>query len=425
MERTILHVDMNNFYATVECLHHPEWRDKPIAVSGSAEKRHGVVLAKSEAAKKCGVKTGDTLWQAQRKCPDILFVEPHFELYQKYSYLAKEIYLNYTDRVESFGLDECWLDVTGASHFGGDGKLIADEIRRRIKEELGVTASVGVSFNKIFAKLGSDMKKPDATTLITRENYKKLVWPLPVGDLLFVGKATKERLSECGIKTIGELALSDPDELLRMLGKNGLSLRSYARGEDKSEVEAYSTAREIKSIGNSTTTPRDLIEEDEIKITLYALCESVAERMREKALVCRTVQINLRDNALLTTDRQGKLDYPSCVSSVLFEKAYSLYKESGWTKRPLRTIGVRACDLEEEENLQISFLPEFEKMQKKEEEERTIDNIRRRFGHFSVQRGIMLSDPDLSGINPKERHTIHPEIFNRKKRGSKGFDIEE
>ncbi len=425
MERTILHVDMNNFYATVECLYHPEWQGKPIAVGGSAERRHGVVLAKSEAAKKCGVKTGDTLWQAQRKCPDILFVEPHFELYQKYSELAKEIYLNYTDRVESFGLDECWLDVTGTSHFGGNGKLIADEIRRRIKEELGITASVGVSFNKIFAKLGSDMKKPDATTLITSENYKKLVWPLPVSDLLFVGKATKERLLECGIKTIGELALSNPDEIVRMLGKNGLMLRSYARGEDRLEVATYSSAREIKSIGNSTTTPRDLVTDDEIKITLYALCESVAERMREKRLVCKTIQINLRDSGLVTTGRQGKLDYPSCVSSVLFEKAYSLYKESGWTKKPLRTLGVRACDLDEEESLQISFLPEFEKMQKKEDEERTIDNIRRRFGHFSVQRGIMLSDPDLSGINPKERHTIHPETFNRKKKDGKGFDIEE
>jgi DNA polymerase-4 len=396
-----------------------------LAVSGDRESRHGIILAKNEIAKSYGVKTAEPIWQAKQKCPNLVTVPPHHYLYEEYSQRINKIYLDYTDQVEKFSVDESWLDVTGSIKLFGDGKTIADTIRKRVREELGITVSIGVSFNKIFAKLGSDMKKPDATTLITSTNYKKLVWPLPVGDLLFVGKATKERLLECGIKTIGELALSNPDEIARMLGKNGLMLRSYARGEDRSEVAAYSSAREIKSIGNSTTTPRDLVTDDEIKITLYALCESVAERMREKGLVCKTVQINLRDSSLITTDRQGKLDYPSCVSSVLFEKAYSLYKESGWTKRPLRTLGVRACDLDEEENLQTSFLPEFEKMQKKEDEERTIDNIRRRFGHFSVQRGIMLSDPDLSGINPKERHTIHPEIFNRKKKSSKGFDIEE
>ena len=413
MGRAVLHVDMNNFYASVECLYHPEWRGRPVAVGGSEERRHGIVLAKSEEAKKCGVKTGETLWQARRKCPDILFVPPHFDLYQQYSGLAKEIYISYTSRVESFGLDECWLDVTGSPHFCGDGRKIADEIRRRIRAELGVTASVGVSFNKIFAKLGSDMKKPDATTEITEENFQKTVWPLPVDRLLFVGRATAGRLRQSGIETIGDLARAEPDGLKAKLGKNGIALWTYANGRDQSPVAEYTSAREVKSIGNSTTTPRDLSCEDEVKITLYALCESVAARMREQGVVCGTVQLVLRDSQLRTAERQGRLAYPSCVSGELFRRAMALYRDSGWAERPLRMLGVRACDLREEGCIQLSCLPELARVQRREEEERAIDQIRRRYGHFSIQRGIMLTDRSLSSVNPKERHTIHPEVFQR------------
>ncbi|MBQ3554526.1 MAG: DNA polymerase IV [Clostridia bacterium] len=404
MERTILHVDMNNFYATVECLYHPELQGKAIAVGGDAEKRHGIVLAKSEAAKKCGVKTGETLWQAKRKCPEILFVPPHFELYQKYSLLAKEIYAEYSDRVESFGLDECWLDVTNSPHFGGNGKLIADEIRRRIKEELGLTASVGVSFNKIFAKLGSDMKKPDATTVIAKENFRQKVWPLSVSELLFVGRATKERLDAHGIVTIGDLARAEKEMLRQTMGKNGVTLWEYANGNDNTPVARLEDEREVKSIGNSTTTPHDLVTEEEIKITLYALCESVAARLREQNLVCRTVQITLKDSSLRSIDRQGKLDFESCVSSVLFDKAFQLYRSSEFSRRPLRLLGVRACELSRGGAEQLSWFGDHEKMQRREDEERAIDKIRERFGHFSVQRGIMMMDSELSGINPKERH---------------------
>ena len=282
--------------------------------------------------------------------------------------------------------------------------MLADEIRRRIRDELGLTASVGVSFNKIFAKLGSDMKKPDATTQITRENFKKLVWHLPASELLFIGKKTNERLLNFGIKTIGDLANANPVELKRLLGKNGLSLHSYANGEDNSPVSSIDDDRDVKSIGNSTTTPRDLITEDDVKITLYALCESVASRLRDRGLVCKTVQINLRDNTLKTADRQGKLEFESCVSGVIFDKALELYRTSGWIGRPIRTLGVRATELSEEANLQMSLLSDMKKMQKREDEERTIDNIRKRFGHFSVQRGIMLSDRNLSEINPKKPH---------------------
>ncbi len=411
MERTILHVDMNNFYANVECRHHPEWQGEAIAVVGDAEKRHGIVLAKSEAAKRFGVKTGEPLWQARSKCPEILFVPPHFDLYQKYSVLAKEIYANYTERVESFGLDECWLDVTNSPHFGGNGVMIADEIRRRIREELGLSASVGVSFNKIFAKLGSDMKKPDATTHISRENFKEKVWPLPVGELLFVGSATRKRLQMHGIETIGDLALAEQEMLRRNMGKNGGMLWEYANGNDDSPVAKLEEEREVKSIGNSTTTPHDLATEEEIKITLYVLCESVAARLREQNLLCSTVQITLRDSLLHTIDRQGKLDYESCVSGVLFDKAWSLYRTSGFTRRPLRLIGVRACELSHGGAEQLSLFADHTKTKRQEQEERAIDKIREKFGHFSVQRGIMMMDTELSGINPKERHKKPADSF--------------
>lgn len=208
-DRTILHCDMNNFYASVECLYNPALRGKPVAVGGDVEARHGIILAKNYEAKKYGVQTGEALWQAKQKCPGLTIVPPSFEKYLRFSRLAREIYGCYTDRIESFGLDECWLDLTGSERLFGGGKAVADKLRERIKFELGVTISVGVSHNKIFAKLGSDMKKPDATTVITRENYKDVVWPLPVSDLLFVGPATTRKLARYGIHTIGQLAQAD------------------------------------------------------------------------------------------------------------------------------------------------------------------------------------------------------------------------
>lgn len=411
MERIILHSDMNNFYASVECLYNPDLRGKPVAVAGDPEARHGIVLAKNEEAKRFGVQTGDPLWMAKQKCPDIVFTLPHYDRYMQFSAAAREIYGEYTDQVEPYGLDECWLDVTGSMKLFGDGKTIADELRHRIRQELGVTVSVGVSYNKIFAKLGSDMKKPDATTVITSERFKEIVWPLPVSDLLYVGRATHHKLKRYYIKTIGDLAAADRRFLQCLLGQNGLMLWKFANGLDTSPVSNIGAKSLIKSIGNSTTAPRDLVTDEDIKITLYVLCESVSARMREYGFVCDTVQLGVRDNELQSYERQGKLSYPNRTAKALFEKAFELYKRNHLSGKPVRSLSVRACRLSLNENEQLSLLPDVAAIQKQEELESAVDALRGRFGHFAVRRGLLLTDRQLSNLNPKDDHIIHPESF--------------
>ncbi len=411
--RIILHVDLNNFYASVECLYHPDLRGKPVAVGGDEKKRHGIILAKNERAKAFGVKTGEALWQARRKCPGLVLVPPHFDRYLKFSRLAREIYGSYTEQVESFGLDECWLDVTGSGALFGGGRRIADDIRARVKRELGVTVSVGVSFNKIFAKLGSDQKKPDGTTVITRDNYRTTVWPLPVSELLFVGPATTQKLERVGILTIGDLARADAARMGRMLGKNGVTLWRYANGLDTSPVARAGERPPIKSIGNSRTAARDLVTDRDVKIHLYVLCESVAERLREEGVVCQTVSVSIRDSGLYTYERQTRLAVPTASSEVLFAQAFGLYKACHPPGVPIRSMGVQASGLTADRYVQLSCLPEAARQQKREDIERVVDDIRRRFGHFAIQRGVLLSDTDLSGFDPKGDHVIHPEIFVR------------
>ena len=405
----ILHSDMNNFYATVECLDHPYLRDKPMAVTGDPDARHGIILAKNYIAKKFGVSTGEPLWMARQKCPDIIFTPPRYDRYIQFSQAAHEIYEEYTDRVESFGLDECWLDVTESTNLFGQGKEIADEIRNRVKQELGLTASVGVSYNKIFAKLGSDLKKPDATTVIGQD-FKEKIWHLPADMLLYVGRATYAKLSKYGIHTIGDLACADVTFLERLLGKNGLMLWAFANGLDHSPVSHTYSRRVIKTIGNSTTTPRDLTDDTDIRIILYILSESVAERMRKEHFYCRSVQISIRDNTLVSYERQSRLVLPSCTSQAIFDKAYALFKDNP-PQNPVRSLGVRACNLMVSQYRQLSFLENAVKDQRQEDLERAIDHIRQRYGHYSVQRGIMFMDKQLSHLDPIAEHTIYPESF--------------
>lgn len=411
MNRTILHIDCDNFYASVECLYNPDFRGKPLAVAGDPENRHGIILAKNNLAKKYGVQTGDPLWLAKQKCRNIIFCPPHYDRYLRFSKIAREIYYEYTDKVESFGLDENWLDVTGSR--AGSGKVIADQLRTRIKSELGITASVGVSFNKVFAKLGSDMHKPDGTTVIPYDSFKEIVWPLPVKDLLYVGSATQRKLQRLYIRTIGDLAQCSAEHLRYHLGKNGIMLWRFANGLDNSPVCNIGAKSLIKSIGNSTTAPRDLQNDQDVKITLYTLCESVAARLRENGFLCSTVQIGIRDKELYAFQRQGKLEKPSNTAKIIFNKAFALYKKNHLSGKPVRSLSVRACNLRLENDIQLSFLPEEMKSQQLDSLERAMDDIRRRFGHFSVQRGIMLADRALSKVNPKEEHIIHPEIFHR------------
>lgn len=404
--RTILHVDMNNFYASVECLYTPTLRGKPVAVAGDAAQRRGIVLAKNDAAKAHGVATGDPLWMARQKCPDIVLVPPRYDRYLHHSRLAREIYAEYTDRVEPYGLDECWLDVTGCAALYGGGHAIADELRCRVREELGITASVGVSFNKVFAKLGSDLKKPDATTVISPEGWRDIVWPLPVEDLLYVGSSTAKVLHHCYIRTIGDLARASPGFLSHRFGKCGTALQAYALGGDGSPVALAGEIPPVKSIGNSTTLPRDMEDGDSLHIVLYILCESVAERLREQGLQCRIVQVSLRHTDLSWIERQALLDAPSSSAQTLYELAYQLYRDNA--RGPLRSIGVRACQLDHWANMQTSLLPEVQRSQKRDDLEHAVDGIRRRYGRDSVRRGIMLTDPALSAFNPLTDHPAVP-----------------
>ena len=324
-DRVILHSDINCCYASIEHLHHPELAGKPLAVGGDPEARHGIVLTADYIAKKYGVKTGMALWQAKQVCPDITFVSPRMDLYLRFSRMAHEIYAEYTDRQEPYGIDECWLDVTGSSSLKGDGLLIAQEISRRMKSELGITVSVGVSFNKIFAKLGSDYKKPDAITTMYKSEYKQKAWSLPVADLLYVGKSTNRKLALFGIKTIGDLARADEDVLNSHLGKMGSILWSFANGYDDSPVKLENTHAPIKSVGNSTTTPKDLVCDEDVKIVLYILAESVAARLRENGFQCRVVEISVRDNELFSFTRQKKIDHATNITGEIAAYAYQIF----------------------------------------------------------------------------------------------------
>lgn len=410
MDRVILHSDLNNFYASVECLHNPAIRNVPVAVAGDPEARHGIVLAKNYLAKACGVATGDTLWKARQKCRDIVFVPPNYDRYVEYSKMVREIYGEYTDQVEPFGLDECWLDVTGSRRLFGDGKTIADTIRGRIRDELGLTVSVGVSYNKIFAKLGSDMKKPDATTVITREEFREKVWPLPVGDLLYVGRATRTKLKRFGVNTIGDLAAVPQRYLSQLLGKNGITLWEFANGLDTSPVSNIGAKSMIKSIGNGTTTPRDLVTDEDVRIVLYSLCEHVSERMRRYGFVCSTVQLSIRENDLFTYERQEKLTYPNRTAKALFEKAFELYKKHHKSNKPVRSLSVRACDLAVPESEQLSLMPDIASIQRREELESAEDRIRGKYGQSALRRGIFLMDKSLSGANQADDRPVSPGV---------------
>ncbi|MBO5649706.1 MAG: DNA polymerase IV [Clostridia bacterium] len=411
MESVILHVDMNNFFASVSCRSHPELRNKPVAICGDTEKRHGIVLAKNSLAKMRGIKTGATVGEATLLCPDLCILPPAPDEYLSVSRKARQIYNDYTSQVESFGIDECWLDVSASLRLFGDGVAIANEIRRRIREELGVTASVGVSYNKVFAKMGSDYKKPDATTLITEENYRELLWPLPVSDLLFVGRATREKLHLFGIDTVGALARSDLRQLVSLLGKSGAELWQLANGLDRSPVCSNESIPQIKSIGNSTTAPRDLFEAEDVFITMRVLAESVALRLRTEQLCGCTVQIELRNKYLHTCSRQCPLSVPTNLSEEILGAAFELYQQAVPDLRgiPLRSVAVRVTNLvSEDAPAQLSLDFDSERHERQQTIERTVDTLRARFGAFSVRRAHLYTDPELSGFTPKAESLIHP-----------------
>ena len=402
-------MDQNCFYASVEMQRHPELRDKPLAVCGSQEERHGIVLAANYIAKPYGVKTGMAVWQARQRCPHLVMLPPDMGEYIRFSQMAREIYEDYTDQIEPFGLDENWLDVTGSVGMFGSPMTIAREISDRMKFELGITCSIGVADNKITAKLGSDYKKPDAITRIERDNYREVVYPLPVEDLLYVGPATSKKLRGLGISTIGGLAQAPLDTLTRKLGKMGTVLQTFALGLDPSPVQKSSHIPNIKSVGNSATTPRDMTCDSDVELMLLLLAESVASRMRELASRCTGGEVYIRDVELNSFCRQRKLEVPTCSSDEIAQTACDLFRQNYRWVRPLRSIGVRGAGLvEATAGTQLSLYPEETRRDKWERIDAAVDRLRQRYGYRSIQRARLFTDPLLGAINPKDNHTVHP-----------------
>ncbi len=358
--------------------------------------RHGIILAKNECAKKFGIKTGEPLLSARQKCPQLKVVKPNYELYDEYCTAVRRLYYEYTDQVEPFGMDESWLDVTGSEKLFGNGEKIANELRKRIKKEFQLTVSVGVSFNKVFAKIGSDYRKPDAVTVITPENFREIVWGLPVEDMLYVGRSTKARLNSIGIRTIGELAAVSEDYLRTIFGKNGSMLYRFANGLDCSPVRRVDESEVIKSIGNSTTTPRDMYTFDDVKLVFNLLSEQVCRRLRKHGLKCGGVQIYLRTNELVSFERQVRLSCPTDISGEVCLAATKLLRENFSFNTPLRSVGIRAILLScADVPVQLSFFIDAEKQLKMRKIELVKDSINNRYGKRTIQRAVLMTDKTL------------------------------
>ncbi|NHM15283.1 DNA polymerase IV [Eggerthellaceae bacterium zg-887] len=422
-ERVIMHIDMNAFYASVAQHLNPRLRGKAVAVAGDPERRSGIILAKSREAKAAGVKTAEAIWQAKRKCPELVIVPPDYDAYKRYSRLARMICCDYTDLVEPFGLDESWIDVTGSLDlFGGDAMLVAQEISERVKDELGLTVSVGVSWNKVFAKLGSDTDPGDGIVRITRDNFRDIAWPMDASEMIYVGPATARKLKAAGYLTIGDLAHAGDYFLDRRFGKIGRMLRSFARGEDPSPVRVMDPAKAdvdyaIKGIGNGLTAPHDLECESDVKALVWLLAESVSQRMRESRFRCRTISVGARRAAdLMGYSRQTTLRVPTCLTKDVANTAMDLLRAA----QPLdeghaiRAIHVRATNLVPmEQPVQPDLFGDAEATLRYEKLDMAVDELRRRFGNKCVHRAVELTDEVMGGLDIKRDNTVHPVGFLR------------
>ena len=396
MERTILHCDMNNFYASVECMLNPKLKGHPVAVGGDVENRHGIILAKNYEAKKYGIQTGEALWQAKQKCRNLIIVPPHYEEYLKYSRLAHSIYEDYTDLIEPYGMDEVWLDITGSTKLFGNGEKVANELRERIKFELGLTISVGVSFCKVFAKLGSDMKKPDAVTVIPKDSFREVIWDLPASDLLGVGRSTNKFLSSYGIHTIGELANAYPDLIQRKLGKNGMMLIAFANGEDRSRVAPQNYEPPMKSVGHGITTVQDLENNAEVWNIILALTQDIGHKLRVYNKNAAGVAIYIRyiqDKQLGGKQWQCQLPVRTHSAAIIAREAYQLFERSYRWEYPIRSVTVRATNLYSQDlPEQLQFFSDAATVERKEKLENVIEEIRGRFGKYAIQPACLCQD---------------------------------
>ena len=396
--RAILHSDQNSYYASVEMMLDPSLRGKAVAVCGATEERHGIVLAKSEKAKKCGVKTGMVNWEARQLCPDLVLVPPHYDQYLKYSKLAQNIYQRYTDLIEPFGMDECWLDVTDSRWSGGEPMAIAERIRRSVREELGLTVSIGVSFNKVFAKLGSDMKKPDAITEITPENYREKVWPLPASDMIYCGRATTAKLAKYGIHTIGDIATTDPEFFQRLMGVNGLALWRYASGTDTSRVMHKDYAAPIKSIGHGITCVADLVDEEEVWKVIFELAQDVGHRLRVHGLAARGVELWIRGNDLMGAQYRGHLPVLTQLPSEIAAGAFKLFREKYSWATKVRAVTVRATSLVPQATPdQLSLFVDAQRLERRERLQNAVEAVRERYGKKALTYAVLMGDLKMPG----------------------------
>lgn len=399
-DRAILHSDANCFYAAVETVLNPEFRGKAIAVCGSPEERHGIVLAKSDKAKRAGVKTGMANWQAKQCCRDLIIVPPQYDYYLKFSKLLHGIYRRYTDQVEPFGMDECWLDVT---YSPGDPMEIAEEIRQAVKDELGLTVSIGVSFNKVFAKLGSDYKKPDAITQISKEHFKEIVWPLPCSDLLYCGNATTAKLGSMGVRTIGGIASLPVEVMQRKFGKNGVALWKYANGLDDSRVAHQDYTAPAKSVGHGITCVADLENMDEARKVIFALSLDIGYKLRYMNLRATGVQLYVRDSELSFCSWQKRLEMATQDEGTIALAAYSLLEEKYSWRNPIRSITVTAIQLDSSQNpTQLSMLLDYERLVRREKLNESIDTIRDRYGKYAVIPALVLDEKKMPVGNDRE-----------------------
>lgn len=403
MDRTILHCDMNSFFANVELLEHPELAGLPVAVAGNPADRHGIILAKNQEAKLRGVKTAETIVQARKKCPNLRLLPAHHDKYERYCGIINSIYLRYTDMVEPFSIDESWLDISASlKYFGKDGRQIADEIRQVVRSETGLTLSVGVSYNKIFAKMGSDYKKPDATTIISRENYRELLWPLSASEMFFVGRKTAERLASMGIETIGDIALADPKFLDAALGKLGLEIYRFANGLDDSEVARYTDQRECKSVGNGMTFRRDLKGREDVRTAVTSLSDKVSARLRKQGLYASGVKVDIKNPQFCTITRQTKLEGATDSGAQLAAAAMELIDRNWRYSDPIRLLTITGINIsagEPEEQISM-FVCEDGTREKYKAIDAAVDSIRSKYGRHSIMQAALIGN-DL-GISYKK-----------------------
>lgn len=411
MNRIILHSDLNCFYASVEMLYHPEYRNIPLAVCGDPDERHGIILTKNQHAKKHGIKTGEAIWQARQKCPNLVCVKANFELYLRYAKKVQKIYRRYSDHIESFGIDESWIDISDCHHLYPSPEALANQIKETIKFELGLTVSIGISYNKVYAKLASDLADTDSFCTVYPHEKESKVFPLKASHLLFVGRSNEKKLKMYGIYTIGDLATTPLEQLKRIFGKVGEILYDFANGIETSEVAHFEANSLMKSLGNSTTCPKDLTTLEEVKIIFTILTESICARAREQGLYGKTVTISIRDSSLVTITRQMALPQQSDCTDYVLQYALLLFKKHYHFHKSIRSLGVRLSNLTKSPPIQQNSFFEQHKDSSMKELELAFDEIRNRFGHYAIQRGCVLQDNDLNRLDPKSDHVIFPESY--------------